>query len=192
MKNAGITELDPYAWRLVRASEGALYLILARANQGSTARRTAAERSTSPSMGRALGETAPSEGTNGPNGLALDPRDNRRMYLAAWGLEREGGSTGGGVFLSRRRIELDDHLRPGATCLRCDRRPESADTLYICGFDADASGRPMPAFIGRVFALQLHLGPSRDDGSQRRREDLHHHLWRKRVAWTGGRRPQRN
>ena len=39
-------------------------------------------------------------GVNGPTGLALDPRDDRRIYLTAWGQERTGVDCGGGVFLS--------------------------------------------------------------------------------------------
>jgi hypothetical protein len=40
-------------------------------------------------------------GTNGPNGLTVDARDRRRLYLAAWGVFRPGGDdTGGGIWLS--------------------------------------------------------------------------------------------
>jgi len=39
-------------------------------------------------------------GTNGPNGLTVDARDERRLYLAAWGVARADGDTGGGIFVS--------------------------------------------------------------------------------------------
>jgi photosystem II stability/assembly factor-like uncharacterized protein len=76
---------------------------------------------------------------NGPNGLALDPRDNRRMYLAAWGQERAGVDTGGGVFLStdggqswKPVFSQSQHVYD----VTID--PRAPDTLYICGFDAAA------------------------------------------------------
>src|ERR1019366_5695550 len=40
------------------------------------------------------------KGVNGRSGLALDPTNNRRMYLTAWGAVQSGTITGGGVFLS--------------------------------------------------------------------------------------------
>jgi len=39
-------------------------------------------------------------GVNGPNGLAIDPRDAARLYLAAWGRSTHEGAADGGIYLS--------------------------------------------------------------------------------------------
>jgi photosystem II stability/assembly factor-like uncharacterized protein len=79
------------------------------------------------------------DGCNGPNGLALDPRDNRRMYLAAWGQEQTDVDTGGGVFLSidkgqtwKNVFNKSQHVYDVTIDLK------APDTLYVCGFDAGA------------------------------------------------------
>jgi len=79
------------------------------------------------------------EGTNGPMSLVLDPKDNERMYLAAWGVARLRGDTGGGVFLStdggktwRNIFNQSQHVYD----LTVD--PKNTRMLYICGFDSAA------------------------------------------------------
>jgi photosystem II stability/assembly factor-like uncharacterized protein len=139
-KNDGITERDPFAWRIVRANNGTLYLIVARRGEG---------RDDSEGGGGALYKSSDGAehwtrmnlpaGVNGPNGLALDPRDNRRMYLAAWGQKRPGVDTGGGVFLS---TDGGQTWKPIFTQSQhvydVTNDAKSPDTLYICGFDAAA------------------------------------------------------
>ncbi len=140
LKNNGITESEPFAWRIAQAGDGTLYLIVARGNEGYFG-ETNGSGALYKSIDKAEHWTKMKlpEGVNGPNGLALDPRDNRRMYLAAWGQEREGVDTGGGVFLStdggqswkpifsQSQHVYDVTIDPGAP-----------DKLYICGFDAAA------------------------------------------------------
>ncbi len=133
-------------------------------------------------------------GTNGPNGLTVDPDDPRRLYLSAWGVTRPDGDTGGGIFLTtdagttwrpvfteaqhvydvtidpaRSEAALHLRLRPGGVPLRRPRR------------DVDAHPR-----------LQLQVGPPRDARPERRLEGLRHHLRRQRVARPCGRRPERD
>ncbi len=140
LKNDGILPEDRFAWRMVRANDGALYLIVARSNEGA--------------YGEAHGSGAlyksidgaehwqkmrlPQDVT-GPTGLALDPRDNARMYLAAWGQQRANVDIGGGVYLStdggaswKPIFQASQHVYD----VTID--PKSPDTLYICGFDAGA------------------------------------------------------
>ena len=100
LKNDGIAEAKPFAWRIVRANDGALYLILARNNEGRYGEPGGGALYKSVDAAEHWTRMDLPEGCNGPNGLALDPRDNRRMYLAAWGQERTDVDTGGGVFLS--------------------------------------------------------------------------------------------
>jgi photosystem II stability/assembly factor-like uncharacterized protein len=79
------------------------------------------------------------DGVNGPVGLTLDPRDDRGMYLAAWGQEHTDVDTGGGIYFS---------ADAGATWRNIFREsqhvydvtvdPKNPKVLYACGFDAAA------------------------------------------------------
>jgi photosystem II stability/assembly factor-like uncharacterized protein len=139
LKNDGIAEPKPFAWRIVRANDGTLYLILARNNEGRYGEPGGGALYKSVDAAEHWTKMDLPEGCNGPNGLALDPRDNRRMYLAAWGQERPDVDTGGGIFLS---------ADAGKTWRQIFRRsqhvydvtvdPRQPDTLYACGFDASA------------------------------------------------------
>ena len=140
LKNSGIAERDPFAWRIVRAQDGTLYLIVARSNEGrydSQGGDGALYKSTDGA--EHWTKIKLPSGVNGPNGLALDPRDNRRMYLAAWGQERENVDSGGGVYLS---TDAGQSWKPLFTQAQhvydVTIDPKSPDTLYITGFDAAA------------------------------------------------------
>jgi len=101
LKNNGIAGDEPFAWRMVRDPNGVLYLLVAR-------------RSDDGSFGGALDgavyrSTDGAEhwerlnlprGLNGPNGLAVDPEDPARLYLAAWGRANFDGDVDGGIWLS--------------------------------------------------------------------------------------------
>jgi photosystem II stability/assembly factor-like uncharacterized protein len=140
LKNEGIKELDPFAWRIVRSDDGALYLILSRRNEGRLGEREG---------GGALYKSVDGaehwlklrlpEGVNGPSGLALDPRDNRRIYLSAWGQEREGVDSGGGVFLSTDGAQSwKPVFSQSQHVYDVTIDPRAPETLYICGFDGAA------------------------------------------------------
>jgi hypothetical protein len=77
------------------------------------------------------------EGCNGPVGLAVDPRDDRRLYLAAWGRMDPPDDTDGGVYLStdgggswRNVLSESQHVHD----VTID--PRDPDVLYAVGFDA--------------------------------------------------------
>jgi photosystem II stability/assembly factor-like uncharacterized protein len=139
LKNDGIMEIDPFAWRITRADNGTLYLIVARRNEGRFGEADGGALYKSLDGAEHWEKIRLPEGVNGPNGLALYPRDNRRMYLAAWGQEREGVDTGGGVFLS---TDGGQSWKPVFTQSQhvydVTIDPKAPHTLYICGFDAAA------------------------------------------------------
>jgi photosystem II stability/assembly factor-like uncharacterized protein len=140
LKNDGITESDPFAWRITRAGDGTLYLIVARGNEGRFG-MTAGSGALYKSMDGAehWARMKLPAGVNGPNGLTLDPRDNRRMYLASWGQEREGVDTGGGVYLSTDGgVSWKPVFTQSQHVYDVTIDPGAPDTLYICGFDAAA------------------------------------------------------
>jgi photosystem II stability/assembly factor-like uncharacterized protein len=140
LKIEGIKETDPFAWRMVLAGDGALYLIMARGNEGIFGDLSGSgELYKSVDGAEHWEKLRLPEGTDGPNGLTLDPRDNRRMYLAAWGQAQAGYDTGGGVFLStdggqswKQVFSQMQHVYDVTV------DPKAPDTLYICGFDGAA------------------------------------------------------
>lgn len=139
LKNVGLTEAKPFAWRLVRANDGTLYLLLARNNNGQFGAPGGGAIYRSSDAAEHWQKMTLPAGTNAPNGLALDPRNNRRMYLAAWGQGRADVDTGGGVFLStdsgatwKQTLQRSQHVYD----VTID--PRKPDTLYACGFDAAA------------------------------------------------------
>jgi photosystem II stability/assembly factor-like uncharacterized protein len=140
LKSTGIDGEEPFAWRLTRAAEGTLYLVVARRSEGQ-----ATPVSGSGALYRSTDraghwERMPlPEGVNGPTGLTLDPRDQHRLYLTAWGHEGKSADSGGGVYGSedggrtwKPLYTESQHVYD----LTID--PRHPDTLYICGFDAGA------------------------------------------------------
>jgi len=140
LKNDGITQRQPFAWRISRAGDGTLYLVVARRSElgrigdegdGALYRSTdGAEHWT---------RMALPAGTNGPNALTVDPRDPRRLYLSAWGVAGRVDDTGGGIFLStdagatwRNVLPQSQHVYDTTV------DPKRPDTLYACGFDQAA------------------------------------------------------
>src|SRR5256884_9643945 len=100
LKNAGIVQKEPFAWRIVRDSKGTLYVLLARRSEDGSIGNDG--------DGAIYRSTDGAEhwqpvrlpiGTNGPNGLAIDPDSPRRLYLAAWCRAQGVHVEGGGDFL---------------------------------------------------------------------------------------------
>ena len=140
LKNNGIEIKQPFAWRITRADDGTLYLVVARRSERgriNDADDGALYKSTD--GGEHWVKMLLPKGTNGPMSLVLDPKDQKRMYLTAWGVARLAGDTGGGVFLStdggqtwRNIFNQSQHVYD----LTVD--PKNTRTLYICGFDSAA------------------------------------------------------
>jgi hypothetical protein len=140
LRNAGIASQEPFAWRLTRGQDGSLYLVVARRNEG--------KQYTAAGAGALYRSTDRAEhwehmdlpsGVDGPTGLAIDPRDPRRLYLTAWGREGDRADHDGGVYGSEDGgktwhvlLNQSQHVYD----LTID--PRNPDTLYICGFDAAA------------------------------------------------------
>ena len=76
---------------------------------------------------------------NGPHGLAVDPSDPRRLYLAAWGRRPDSETVGGGIHLStdsgttwQQVLKKDQHIYD----ITVD--PKDPRVLYASGFDGSA------------------------------------------------------
>jgi photosystem II stability/assembly factor-like uncharacterized protein len=137
LKNNGIAGSEPFAWRLAQDRNGVLYLVVARRAEDDsigTPNDGALYRSTDGA--ESWQRIALPAGVNGPNGLAIDPADPQRLYLAVW---RRVQSGGGGIYLSRdagrtwRNVHAADQHVYDITV-----DPRGAGTLYACGFESSA------------------------------------------------------
>ncbi len=140
LKNNGIVQHEPFAWRLSRANNGTLYVVIARRSEDGSI-GTAGDGALYKSTDGAETWTPVSlpAGTNGPNGLAIDPHDSQRLYLAAWTRATGTNGTGGGIYLTtdgggtwKAVLDRDQHIYD----VTID--PRDADTLYAAGFESSA------------------------------------------------------
>jgi photosystem II stability/assembly factor-like uncharacterized protein len=143
LRNAGLAadpRSQPFAWRLTLAPEGVLYLVVARRSErGRIGDRDdgALYRSTDGAE-RWQPLTLPA-GTNGPNGLTVDPADSKRLYLSAWGVTHPDGDSGGGIFLSTDAGASWRNVLPEAQHVYdVTVDPRDPKVLYACGFDQAA------------------------------------------------------
>jgi photosystem II stability/assembly factor-like uncharacterized protein len=140
LKNTGITQHQPFAWRIVRDNKGTLYVLVARRSEkgiigttddGALYRSTdGAEHWTSVAL---------PQGSNAPNGLAVDPDNADRLYLALWAVDKGLHGDGGGIYLSanggknwRQILDRDRHVYD----VTID--PRDAKILYASGFESSA------------------------------------------------------
>jgi photosystem II stability/assembly factor-like uncharacterized protein len=140
LKNRGIAQKEPFAWRIVRDNKGTLYLLIARRSEdgsigtekdGAIYRSTDAAESWSP--------VGMPEGSNAPNGLAIDSENPARLYLATWARAAGVHGDGGGVYLSvdagktwKQTLERDRHVYD----VTID--PRDGKILYAAGFESSA------------------------------------------------------
>ena len=140
LKNAGITQKEPFAWRIVRDSNGVLYLLVARRSEdGSIGNEKDGALYRSTDAAEHWAPVAMPEGSNAPNGLAVDPVDVNRLYLATWARNKGDHGDGGGIFLSqdagktwKQVLDRDRHVYD----VTID--PRDAKILYAAGFESSA------------------------------------------------------
>ncbi len=140
LKNTGIADAEPFAWRITQGKDGALYLVVARRSEKSD-RSEAGSGALYRSVDKAehWQRIDLPQGVTGPTGLQIDPRNQQRLYLTAWGQEGDTVDSNGGVYVSDNRGKTWRALYTQSQHvydLTID--PRNPDTLYICGFDAGA------------------------------------------------------
>jgi photosystem II stability/assembly factor-like uncharacterized protein len=100
-KNNGIRTHDPFCWRIVMDAKGALYLVIARRSyRGEIGNDDDGFLYRSTDGAETWQEVKLPAGVSGPHGIAVDPRDTNRLYLACWGLYNPEGDADGGILLS--------------------------------------------------------------------------------------------
>jgi photosystem II stability/assembly factor-like uncharacterized protein len=140
LKNNGITQNDPNAWRLARASDGVLYVVLARRSEdGSIGNDGDGALYESKDGAESWTQVTLPHGVNGPNGLAIDLQNPERIYLAAWARAVGIRGEGGGIYISndggktwRHVLSSDQHIYD----VTID--PRNPDVLYAAGFESSA------------------------------------------------------
>jgi len=139
LKNNGVEGQAPFAWRITRADDGTLYLVVARHSEGNDGNGGGGALYRSGDGAEHWSKVDLPANVDGPMGLTLDPRDNRRLYLAAWGRGRADVDVGGGVFLStdsgatwKPIFQQSQHVYDVTV------DPRNPRTIYACGFDAGA------------------------------------------------------
>jgi photosystem II stability/assembly factor-like uncharacterized protein len=140
LKNHGITQRQPFAWRLARASDGTLYLVIARRSENGSIGNSGDGALYRSSDGAEHWEAVQlPQGVNGPNDLAADPNSPERLYLAAWARASGTHGDGGGIFLSedtggtwRQIFDRDRHVYD----VTLD--PSDRNVLYAAGFESSA------------------------------------------------------
>jgi photosystem II stability/assembly factor-like uncharacterized protein len=140
LKNNGITQEQPFAWRLARSTNGTLYLVIARRSEdGSIGNAGDGALYRSTNGAEHWEPVALPEGTNGPNGVAVDPISPDRLYLAAWARATGEHGDGGGIFLSedggkswKQVLDKDRHIYD----VTID--PADPNILYAAGFESSA------------------------------------------------------
>jgi len=140
LKNNGITQKEPFAWRIVRDSRGTLYVLVARRSEdGSIGTEGDGAIYKSTDGAENWRRVTMPEGSNAPNGLAVDPSAPDRLYLAAWARDKGEHGEGGGIFLSvnagdtwTRVLDRDRHVYDVAI------DPRDARILYASGFESSA------------------------------------------------------
>jgi photosystem II stability/assembly factor-like uncharacterized protein len=143
LKNTGLApdpRNQPFAWRLTLVQDGTLYLVVARRSErGRIGDRDDGALYRSTDRAEHWQAVPLPAGTNGPNGLTVDPQDPKRLYLSAWGVTHKDGDTGGGIFLS---IDTGGTWRPvfadSQHVYDVTIDPRDPKVLYAGGFDQAA------------------------------------------------------
>lgn len=137
LKNNGIAQAEPFAWRLARASHGTLYLVLARRSEnGSIGDVGDGAIYKSINGAESWQPVSLPPGVNGPAGLTPDP-GSQRLYLAVWARPSGMHGTGGGIYLSenggntwRQVLDRDQHIYDVTV------DPRNPAYVYAAGFES--------------------------------------------------------
>lgn len=140
LKSNGLPGPEPFAWRLARDKSGVLYLVIARrSDDGGFGNMEDGGLYRSTDGADRWEKMDLPEGVNGPNWIAVDPRDTNRLILAVWGRWTPRGAVQGGIYLStdagkswRNVLWRDQHIYAVTVDL------DSPNILYAAGFESSA------------------------------------------------------
>jgi len=134
--NNGIDSGNLNAWRIVRDSRGTLYLIVARGGKDWEPENPGALY-VSYDKAESWQKVNLPEGVTGPNGLAVDPRDEKHLYLACWPRYDLTHEFAGGIYESfdggKTWVNIYDER---AHVYDVTIHPENPDVLFFTGFNS--------------------------------------------------------
>jgi len=136
LKNKGIEGAEPFAWRIALDRNGCLYLVVARrSDDGSCGNNLDGAVYRSCDRAETWEKLTLPRGVNGPNDLAVDPKDPKKLYLGAWGRDVGKEAVNGGLFVSQNAgktwkcvCSKDQHVY-GITI-----DPKKPNVVYSCTF----------------------------------------------------------
>jgi photosystem II stability/assembly factor-like uncharacterized protein len=138
LKNEGLPD-KPFAWRLTQSPGGRLYLVVARRSEnGKIGDDGDGALYASDDGADHWTKMALPAGTNAPNALTVDAKDDQRLYLSAWGVTHADGDTGGGIFVSSDAGRSWRAVFDAAQHVYDVTQDTRTGTLYACGFDQGA------------------------------------------------------
>jgi photosystem II stability/assembly factor-like uncharacterized protein len=138
LKNDGLPD-KPFAWRLTQTASGRLYLVVARRSEnGRIGDDGDGALFVSEDGADHWTRVALPAGTNAPNAMTVDAKDEQRLYLSAWGVTRPDGDTGGGIFLSTDAGKSWRSVFDSAQHVYDVTQDTRNGALYACGFDQGA------------------------------------------------------
>jgi photosystem II stability/assembly factor-like uncharacterized protein len=172
LKNRGLTQRNPLAWRLALASDGTLYLMTARVSEdGSIGSEKDGTLYRSRDGAENWERVALPAGVNWPTGMVVDPRDPKHIYISAWARQAGVRGQGGGIYGSKDGGATWELLFGGDQHVySVTYNRENPSELYAAGFsssawhstDAGAHWRRIAAFnfkaAHRVIADPEHSG----------------------------------
>ncbi len=194
LKNSGIQGAEPLAWRLARASDGTLYVLVARRSEHgeiNDAGDGAIYRSTDGA--ETWSQVNMPAGANAPNGLHVDAADPHRLYLATWARAKGLRGEGGGVWLStdagknwRHVLDQDQHIYD------VTGDPRHPNVFYASGFESSAwrsadRGEHWTRIPGYNFKWGHRVLPDPDDDASVYVTTFGGSVWH--GAWSGPNRP---
>lgn len=142
LKNNGITEKQPAAWRVTQNESGHLFLIVARKDEDGTIGGEGGGSIYKSTDGAETWEKISlPEGVNAPTSLVMDPENSERLLLSSWGGYGEtefSADRGGGIHVS------DDNGNSWRTVFSKDQHihditvDEENSVFYASGFNSSA------------------------------------------------------
>lgn len=141
-KNNGIEGEQPAAWRLSQKNNGDLYLIVSRkSDDGSIGNGLDGALYKSTDGAASWVKLTLPKGVNGPSSLIVDPENENRLILSAWGRYGKtpfSANRGGGIYLSENDGKTWTDVLTEDQNIHDLSIDEKNDVFYACGFNSSA------------------------------------------------------
>jgi len=180
--NQGMAGPNPLAWRLARASDGTLYALIARRSEdGSAGNSGDGALYRSQDRGDSWSPIALPGGANAPNGMAIDPNDPQRLYLALWARATPNQAVPPHTTANRSFVPLIMNGEAGGIALSTDAGRTWRWVLQRDRHIYDVTIDPRDPSILYASGFESSAWISRDRGEHWRRIPAYNFKWSHRV-----------